>query len=215
MPDTEEALTDTQAPRGSQRPGGRTERTRQAVAQAVLDLLNAGVTDFTVRDVAAQSGVARSTIYARWPGKDALISEALTLHSLAFQVTPGRTWPETLRNFAYAFRDFSTHPTEVTLNRLTAYMESSHLASETRRIWGQITSNLGTTLEEAQCRGEIRPDITPRNILISLMTSISGMVVMAKRVPDDRFIEELVQIHVTGSATPTTNTSLNEVPKER
>ena len=59
--------------RGSIRPGGRTERVRQSVANAVLQLIKDGKTDFTITDVAEYSGIARSTIYARWPGREQLL----------------------------------------------------------------------------------------------------------------------------------------------
>lgn len=189
----------TLAARGNLRPGGRTERVRQAVAKAVLELLETGNGNFSVREVADKSGVSRSTIYARWPSKEALISEALTLHCTTFKFKPGRNWQETLWNFAIAFRDFAAHPIEMTLNRLTTFMESDFLSSETNRIWGEAAKNLSPMVLEAQEKGEIRADINPHNIVSNLMITISGLVTMAKIVPDDAFVADLVKIHVQGS----------------
>jgi TetR/AcrR family transcriptional regulator, regulator of autoinduction and epiphytic fitness len=50
-------------------PDPRLERTRQAVLEATLDLLTElGYGEVTIEEVAARSGVAKSTIYRHWPG---------------------------------------------------------------------------------------------------------------------------------------------------
>ncbi|MDF0528661.1 TetR/AcrR family transcriptional regulator [Tsukamurella sp. 8F] len=60
------------------RPGGRTARTRRAVIEAAIVLLSErGLSDVTIGDVAARSGVHETTIYRRWRNKDALISDVL------------------------------------------------------------------------------------------------------------------------------------------
>ena len=51
------------------RPGGRTEKNRKAVALAVLELIKAGKIDFEIQEVAALSGVHRTTIFRRWPNR--------------------------------------------------------------------------------------------------------------------------------------------------
>lgn len=186
--------------RGSLRPGGRTERVRKAVATLVLEFLQSGMIDFSIQDVAKQAGVARSTIYARWPTREALITEALTVHSLEFKFSAGRNWRETLRNFIFAFRDFSLQPVEVAVNSLVAYSRGGFITQETQRIWSGITASMAAHLEEAQKNGEIRSDVTPVHIVISLMTSISGLVVLAKTPPSDAFLEELLEIHLRGCA---------------
>lgn len=188
------------AARGEVRPGGRTERVRKAVATAVLAFIQNGVIDFSVQDVAHKSGVARSTVYARWPTRDALITEALTLHSLEFKTEPGRNVRETLRNFAFSFRDFSLQPAERAINALVASSECGFIMQETQRIWGEIARDLSAHLEDARKRGEIRDDINPVTVVASLMASISGLVVLAKMPPSDSFIEELVVLHLDGCA---------------
>lgn len=190
------------AARGAARPGGRTERVRQAVAAAVLECIENGRVDFSVQYVAQRAGVARSTLYARWPSREALITEALTAHSREFTFEPGRNWQETLRNMAFAFRDFSLRPAEIAINSLSAYLGGDFIAEETRRIWGDVTALLSAHLNEAQSKGEIRSDINPVNVVAAIMTCISGLVVMGKRTPSDEFIAEIVGIHIRGCMTP-------------
>jgi AcrR family transcriptional regulator len=71
--------TMTQAPAG--RPPGRprSERADKAIIAATLDLLveEGGVAGVTIEAVAARAGVGKTTIYRRWPNKEALIIDAL------------------------------------------------------------------------------------------------------------------------------------------
>ncbi|MEU8262801.1 TetR/AcrR family transcriptional regulator [Micromonospora sp. NPDC048999] len=65
------------APRSPGRP--RSIRADEAIVQAILDLLAEGTTieALTIEAIAARAGVGKATIYRRWPGKDALLLDAL------------------------------------------------------------------------------------------------------------------------------------------
>lgn len=57
----------------------RSERAEKAIVEATLDLLAAesGVAGVSIEAVAARAGVGKTTIYRRWPNKEALIVQAL------------------------------------------------------------------------------------------------------------------------------------------
>jgi AcrR family transcriptional regulator len=63
------------------RPPGRPRSVRadEAIIEATLDLLAEGsiVETISVEAIAARAGVGKATIYRRWPGKDALLRDAL------------------------------------------------------------------------------------------------------------------------------------------
>ncbi|GAA4640007.1 TetR/AcrR family transcriptional regulator [Actinoallomurus vinaceus] len=65
----------------SARPPGRprSERADKAIVDATLDLLaeEGGVAGVSIEAVAARAGVGKTTIYRRWPNKEALIIDAL------------------------------------------------------------------------------------------------------------------------------------------
>ncbi|MFF0720122.1 TetR/AcrR family transcriptional regulator [Micromonospora sp. NPDC003816] len=65
------------APRPPGRP--RSVRADEAIVEATLDLLAEGSTieAISVEAIAARAGVGKATIYRRWPGKNALLSDAL------------------------------------------------------------------------------------------------------------------------------------------
>ena len=60
----------------------RVERSQRIVRQAALEeLAEVGWGGFAIESVAARAGVARSTIYRHWPGKLALVVDAVEHHS--------------------------------------------------------------------------------------------------------------------------------------
>jgi AcrR family transcriptional regulator len=65
------------APRSPGRP--RSVRADEAIVQATLDLLAEGNTleALSIEAIATRAGVGKATIYRRWPGKDALLIDAL------------------------------------------------------------------------------------------------------------------------------------------
>ncbi|MFI7491181.1 TetR/AcrR family transcriptional regulator [Micromonospora echinaurantiaca] len=65
------------APRSPGRP--RSIRADEAIVEATLDLLAEGnsVETISIEAIAARAGVGKATIYRRWPGKDALLTDAL------------------------------------------------------------------------------------------------------------------------------------------
>ncbi|MEV0617459.1 TetR/AcrR family transcriptional regulator [Nonomuraea sp. NPDC050404] len=62
------------------RPGGRSARVRDAVRQATLaELAEHGYHGLTVDNVAARSGVHKTTVYRRWKNAEGLIADALEI----------------------------------------------------------------------------------------------------------------------------------------
>lgn len=184
--------------RGSIRPGGRTERVRQAVAAAVLDFIKEGRADFAMQDVAERSGIARSTLYARWPTRDHLIAEALRANNSVFQLDKLDDWREHIRHVARAFRDFSARPDEIAINALAARLGSGFLAEETYRQWRSIAVTMAEPLRDAQAAGAIRPDVDPIVVISTLFASIAGLIVIAKDVPSDAYLDQLADLLIAG-----------------
>lgn len=184
--------------RGTIRPGGRTEKVRKTIASTVLDLIKDGQTEFTIVDVVQRSGIARSTIYARWPSREALIAEALTAHNSEFKFTPSGDWQADLHQIARTFAAFSIEPNEVAVNSLVAYMGPGFLLQETSRQWQQINNGLAETLRQAQAAGELRPEVNPTTVITTILTTITGLTVIAKQAPTEAFLHELVDVQIAG-----------------
>lgn len=58
---------------GTDRPAGRTTRTREAVHRAVVELLDEPGTELTMAAVAERSGVHRATLYRRWKSVESIV----------------------------------------------------------------------------------------------------------------------------------------------
>src|SRR5437764_14075432 len=89
------------------RPPGRprSERADKAIVDATLDLLaeEGGVTGVSIEAVAARAGVGKTTIYRRWPNKEALIIDALAALKEPFPVPRGDSARDDLVALAHAF----------------------------------------------------------------------------------------------------------------
>jgi AcrR family transcriptional regulator len=71
------------------RPGGRSARVRKAVLDAALTrLLADGFEHVSVAAIAAEAGVAESTVYRRWPTKSSLVAAAIAELAASENPTP-------------------------------------------------------------------------------------------------------------------------------
>ena len=99
--------------RPARRPDPRIERTHEVVKrEALAELAARGYGAFTIESVAKRSGVAKSTIYRHWPGKLALVADALeTLNvqspgdDAAVPASPLQRVDRLLRHLSGAFAD--------------------------------------------------------------------------------------------------------------
>lgn len=84
------------APRSPGRP--RSVRADEAIIEATLDLLaeDSSVETISIEAIAARAGVGKATIYRRWPGKDALLTDALRRLKGNPPTLPGRSVREDL-----------------------------------------------------------------------------------------------------------------------
>ena len=153
-----------------------------------------------------RSGIARSTIHARWPTRDQLMAEALRAHNSTFQIEPRDDWRDHLHHIAVAFRDFSARPDEIAINTLTTRLGGDFLAEETHRQWQSISGGMAEPLRKAQQSGEIRADIDPIIVISTLFTSIAGHIVIAKDVPSDDHLRQLVSLLISGCQAPALST---------
>lgn len=89
------------------RPPGRprSERADRAIIDATIALLaeEGGVAGVSIEAVAARAGVGKTTIYRRWPHKEALIIDALAALKEPIPALSGESAREDLRTVARAF----------------------------------------------------------------------------------------------------------------
>src|SRR5690606_9908132 len=94
------------------RPGGRSERVREAVARACLALLVEGDLDLAPATVAGRSGASRKTIYRWWPTRSDLFQEALAFHTRRLEPPDTGSWAGVVAALVEQLAVFLSDPIE-------------------------------------------------------------------------------------------------------
>lgn len=187
------AARDAQPRRGHQRPGGRTERVRQAVAQAVLDMLKDGNVHFSIGAVAERTGVHRSTLYKRWRTRADLMREALTLHNRRLEIPNTGSWSEDVRALAHALAAFAWDPAEIGMNAAVAANTDAAFTKSMFKAWMPVQRQLRRPVERAIARGELPEDSIPDLVLTMLYAPIIVRTVFEKKPADPTFVNALAE----------------------
>lgn len=182
------------------RPGGRTEKNRQAVAAAVLKLINEGNLDFEVQEVSALSGVHRTTLFRRWPDRGALIAEAMAEHVSRVSITLSGDWKEDLRRIAFGMRDFLNDPVELAMNRMLAITDNEVFHEQMARHWAPILEEFYEPIRAAQGTKELSEAIDAEAAIWILISAVLARSVFTRTPPDDAFIDRIVAQVVRGCA---------------
>jgi len=166
---------------GTIRPGGRTERNRLAVANAALALIRRGETALSPALVAEEAGVARSTVYRRWPTRGDLLREAQALHIRSLRVPDTGGIERDLELLAVRLAKFFSDPTEIAMNVAMA----NHLDPEFNdwqiEEWKGTTAELSLPFLRAIERGEIADDLDVASLVEMLVCPMIVRVVITKQ----------------------------------
>lgn len=136
----------------------------RAITQATLELLTeSGVASLAIEQVAARAGVAKATIYRRWPNKEALILDALaeTVDNDPIEL-PGTSMRDDLVTLVRTVVGRSVHTGQ---GQLYAWMvaeseRNPHIAHKYKSLVVERRRQLiSSVLRRWQERGELRPDV--------------------------------------------------------
>ena len=151
---------------GERRPPGRPRSADadRAIVQATLELLTeSGVAALAIEQVAARAGVAKATIYRRWPNKEALILDALaeTVDDHPIDL-PGTSMRDDLLALVQGMVGRSVHTGQ---GQLYAWMvaeseRNPHIAHKYKSLVVERRRQLlSSVLRKWRERGELRPDV--------------------------------------------------------
>ncbi|GAA0357731.1 TetR/AcrR family transcriptional regulator [Actinoallomurus spadix] len=150
----------------SARPPGRprSERAAKAIVDATLDLLaeEGGVAGVSIEAVAARAGVGKTTIYRRWPNKEALIIDALAALKEPLPEPRGVSVREDLIAIARAFVADKSDKKRVdcywsVLGSAERYPEL--VERVTREVIEPRREVMRAALRRGIASGELRPDL--------------------------------------------------------
>lgn len=171
LSDAPNGIQPSEQTRSRIRPGGRSERVRDAVLRACLDLLVEGVVELPVSEVAERSGVNRGTVYRWWPTPTDLLIDATAFHwNQRLDPPDTGSWEGDVRAVVVLIGALMEEPVEraiiaaVTTGRYPAF---SDLVVD---VWNQNLPEWWGMVERGIGRGEVRPDVDP-DCVVSLMMS--------------------------------------------
>lgn len=190
------------------RPPGRprSERADRAIIDATIALLaeEGGVAGVSIEAVAARAGVGKTTIYRRWPHKEALIVDALASLKEPIPELSGGSAREDLRAVARAFMTDKSDR-----KRLDCYWaimsESEKFPQLVERFVREIIEPRREVMREVLRRGiaarELRADLDVEVTLWLIMGAIAQRTraLGAEPIPAD-FVDRVIDAVLSGIA---------------
>ena len=79
------------------------------------------------------------------------------------------------------------------------HFDATREGFEAHRQWEAIATRMAEPLAAARQRGDIRREVDVGMVIATLFTTISGMILMAKDVPSDDYLRQLVDLLIAGA----------------
>src|SRR2546422_1958694 len=180
----------TVSPRGAndskRRPGGRSARVRQAVLDAAFaELGEKGYGGLNIEAVAQRSGVAKTTVYRRWPTRDELVADALDSRSDRNEPVPDTgTLRGDLKEFCEGVRAklTSNHGKAMLKSLVAAVDQSPEIIETVERFWRERRDVGGVLNARGLCPGVLRPE-TDAELLVALFLAPISLPGLFPRAP--------------------------------
>lgn len=175
------------------RPGGRSERVRESVLSACLELLTEGKVELPIAEVADRSGVNRGTIYRWWPTSTELLDDALAFHVRHRADAPDTgAWESDVRSLITELASLAADPVE---RAIIATMISDRYPSLNHAMMGWYRNDLPhwfAIIERAIGRGEASPDVDPAIVLQMMLAPAVSVSLFEGRALTHQEIDSLV-----------------------
>ena len=180
----------------------RSEEARRKALAAAADLVvERGVGAFSIEEVAARSGVAKSTIYRHWPERAALIIDTARA-TFERVVTPdtGSLRGDLAAYMAAMVRaDLSTgRSAQLMPAIIDAANRDPEIATLVDRLKDEREQPICTMVVRAQTRGEIPADLDIRVAVGTLIGPIVFRKLIQRQLIDQRYVDGCLDVVVAG-----------------
>lgn len=177
------------------RPGGRSERIRESVMRACLELLTEGKIELPIAEVAERSGVNRGTVYRWWPTSTELLNDALAFHARHRTDAPDTgAWKSDVRALVTQLASLAADPVE---RGIIATMISGRYPCLNDAMMGWCRNDLPhwfAMIGRAMGRGEVDPDVDPAIVLQMMLAPAVSVSLFDGRALTDQEIDSLVTL---------------------
>jgi AcrR family transcriptional regulator len=180
---------------------GRSARVLGAVLEAALDELGrVGYAALRVEDVAARSGVNKTTIYRRWPTKIELVAAVLNHVKEPPSSFDTGTLEGDVRASLFAMRARLQDPRHRAIVRIVMaermQPEVNELLAQLRERYGAVRRQL---FERAIERGELPPGSNARALVEFMSAPLITRIVHQGADVDDDFLDLLTHVICAGA----------------
>ena len=184
------------------------QRRGDAVIRRVLDvamkeLARVGLERLSVPTVAEKAGVNKTSIYRRWPTKDALVRAALSDSMEHVRDVPdtGALATDLAALAAVVARFISSARGTAVLRAVFAGTHSSQLKALSASMWREAGGNLpAQVLGRAVSRGELASDADIELLLFTLAGALMHRVFIERGAVDGPYLARLVELLLGGAA---------------
>jgi AcrR family transcriptional regulator len=176
------------------------EARRKAIAAAIDLIIERGATNLSIEEVAARSGVAKTTIYRHWPERAALIID--TARSTFEHVTTPDTG--SLRGDLECYfnsltrADLSGKVGKLIPCLIDAASRDPEIETLMDRFALERQQPVMTIVARAQERGELPPDLDRDVVIGTVIGPIVFRKVLQRRPVDPAYISKCLDVCLTG-----------------
>jgi AcrR family transcriptional regulator len=186
--------------------GGRSARVRAAVLAAALDeLLEVGYGRLSFESVAARAGVHKTTVYRRWPSREALVTAALLeQRGRDVPIPDAGSIRADLRALATAVAASVTSQTGHAIARalVSEAGDIPEITTAIRDFWSARFGAARTVVARAVGRGELPPGVDADLLIEALVGPLYLRLLVTREPLEDEFIDRLVDLLLAGAAPP-------------
>jgi AcrR family transcriptional regulator len=189
---------------GNRRGRPRLQSTDQAIFAAAAELIGErGYDGFSMAAVADRAGVAKTTVYRRWPTRSHLVLETMTSVMRVSLIDSGDLRADLVsfaRTLAAGLRAPGTRRLVAEVSLASA--QQPELADAFQRLFTQRRGTALTTLHRAQAAGELRAGVDPELLIDQLSGALHYRMMLGGDGPTDVYAERLVDAILEGALPP-------------
>jgi AcrR family transcriptional regulator len=176
------------------------EARRKAIAAAIDLILERGVANLSIEEVAARSGVAKTTIYRHWPERASLIIDT-TRATFEHVRTPdtGSLRGDLDEYFSGMIRsDLTGRVGRLIPCLIDAAARDPEIEMLFERISTERQQPLLTIVSRAQERGELPPDLDRDVVVGTVLGPLVFRKVLLRRPVDADYVSKCLDVALTG-----------------
>ncbi|PVY96909.1 TetR/AcrR family transcriptional regulator [Actinomycetospora cinnamomea] len=174
--------------------------TAAVLAAVRVELADAGFEGLSVERVARRAEVNKTSVYRRWPTREALVAAAMEGLLDDFSVSPDTG---SLRGDLYALAapiaELAAQPDGVALLRAAlSTTASGDVGTVASRRVGAPAESVSSIAARARARGEWRDGVDPQQAIFTLVGAIIHRVLLERAAPTGEWLDGLVDIVLRG-----------------